>query len=249
MTFDVWDPSKPDVTFRPAEVSFPAFEFYKEQARKISEYIRSVEVTEENVKDVKKELAQARAITDELSRRRIAVKKEILAQFDGFEEEVKELSGIISEAEAELRGKVYLMEEMEREEKKRRIIDLWNARAEQYQITELVTDPFDRWFAQMYLNKTVTMKMIEKEMVDWLEETERDINTARKMGEEYLVEYLRTLDLRDAIASVNERNEIQKAIAGNQQEDDTAVFVVSGEKDIKLTEMLLTTNKITFTRR
>lgn len=250
MNFDIWDPSTPDVTFRPAEVTFPAFDFYKKQAAQIAEYIRSVEVTEDNVKEVKKDLAQARKITDELSRRRIQIKKEILKEFDSFEGEVKELSGIISEAEAGLRSKVHQLEELEREKKEDRIRELWNTRACQYQIYQLLPGAFERWMLPQYLNKTVSMKSIEREMIDWLENTEREINTLRSMDDEYLVEYLGTLDMAQAIQAVNERNDIRDTIAENTYEDDeTATFIITGDKDIKLTELLLTNNNINYIKK
>lgn len=250
MDFKVWDPSQPDVSFQPAKVTFPAFEFYKTQARQIAEYIRSVEVTESNVKEVKKELAQARKITDELSRRRIAIKKEILAEFDEFETEVKDLSGVISEAEKELRGKVHQLEEMEREKKEEKIRELWEKRACQYQIYDLLPNAFNRWMLPQYLNKTVTMKSIEKEMIDWLENTEAEIETLRAMDDEYLVEYLGTLDMTQAIRAVNERNDIRDAIAeSTYEENETATFIITGDKDIKLTELLLKNNNINYIKR
>lgn len=249
MTFEVWDPSTPDVTFKPADVSFPAFEFYKQQAAEIAEYIRSVEVSEDNVKEVKKELAQARKITDELNKRRIAIKKEILVSFDAFEGNVKDLSAIISEAEGELRSKVHELEELEREQKKAQIRKLWDRRAGQYQINNMIPNAFEQWMIPQYLNKTVSMKNVEKEMISWLENTEGDIDTLKALGEDYLVEYLGTLDLKQAIAEVNRRNEIREIITETEDEEVAATFIVIGAKDITMTEMLLKNNNITFTRR
>lgn len=250
MEFKIWDPSTPDVSFEPARVKFPAFTFYRKQALGIAEYVRSVEVTEDNVKEVKKELAQVRKITDELSKRRIAIKREILTDFDVFEAEVKDLSGIISEAEGELREKVRQLDELERERKEAQIRELWDKRAGQYQITGYVQNAFNRWLLPQYLNKSTSMKAIEREMVDWLETTEKEIDTLRNMDDEYLVEYLGVLDMAQAIKAVNERNEIREAIAEEDDEEtETATFIITGEKDITLTELLLKNNGINFIRR
>ncbi len=250
MDFKVWDTSQPDVSFQPAKVKFPAFDFYRKQAKQIAEYIRSVEVTEKNVKEVKKELAEARRITDELSRRRIAIKKEILAEFDAFEGEVKDLSAIITAAEKELREKVHQLEEIEKEKKEAKIRELWEKRVCQYQIYDLLPGAFSRWMLPQYLNKTVTMKAVEKEMIDWLENTEAEIETLRSMDDEYLVEYLGTLDMTQAIRAVNERNDIRDTLAETVYEDTaTATFVVVGDKDIKLTELLLNNNGITYIKK
>ena len=59
--FEVWDPTKgPDVSFKAAPVAFPAYETYKQQAMMAADYIRSIDLSEDNVKQVKKELAKCR---------------------------------------------------------------------------------------------------------------------------------------------------------------------------------------------
>lgn len=252
MEFDVWDPSKPDVSFKPADVSFPAFEFYKEQAGKIAEYIQSVEVTEKNVKEVKKDLAQARKITDELNARRIQIKKAVLENFDRFEEEVKALAAIISEAEEDLRKKVRAMEEEERRQKRDQIRQLWNSRIGGYQIASLVPEAFEVWMNPKYLNKSTSLKKAEEDMTSWLEDTEGSINVLRAMGEEYLVEYLGVLDMKAAITNVNRRKEIRDAVKESstvEEMEETATFIITGEKDIAFTELLLTKNNIKYIRR
>lgn len=249
MEFKIWDPSTPDVSFEPAKIKFPAFEFYKKQAQGIAEYVRSVEVTENNVKDVKKELAQVRKITDELSKRRIAIKREILTDFDAFEAEVKDLSGIISEAEGELREKVRELDEAERNRKEEQIRELWDKRAAQYQINNYLPNAFNVWLIPQYLNKSTSLKSVEREMVDWLETTEKEIDALKIMDDEYLVEYLGVLDMAQAIRNVNERNEIREAITEEEEETETATFIITGEKDITLAELLLKNNGINFIRR
>lgn len=249
MEFKVWDPSTPDVTFETARVAFPAFTFYREQALEIAEYVRSVAVTEDNVKDVKKELAQVRKVTDELARRRIAIKREILTDFDVFEAEVKDLSEIISDAERELRAKVRELDEAERDRKEEQIRELWDKKAAFYQINQYIPNAFNVWLIPSYLNKSVSMKSIEREMTEWLETTEKEISTLKAMDDEYLVEYLGVLDMAKAINNVNERREIRETISEETEETDTATFIVTGEKDIKLAEVLLKSYEINYIRR
>jgi hypothetical protein len=249
MNFEVWDQSCPDVSFEPAKVIFPAFEFYKKQAGAIAEYVQSIEVTDENIKDVKKELAQVRKVTDELSKRRIAIKREILTDFDVFEAEVKELSGIISSAEDELRGKVRELDEIERENKKAAVYELWYKRSSSYAAAG-IPEAVLHFLKPQHLNKSTSMKAIEKEMVEWLEKSEAEINTLRKMGDEYYIEYLKNPDMTQAIQAVDERNTLKEMYLENEEnETATATFIITGEKDITLTEMLLKSNNINFIRR
>lgn len=249
MDFEVWSNDKePDVSYKPALINFPAFEFYKEQAERVADQIRETEVTEENVKKAKEIVANARKITDELSRRRIDIKKEILAGFVDFENKVNEISRIINEADGEVRSQIREIEERERDEKRERIKELWDKRVIQYQIFDLLDDVFDKWIQPKHLNKTTSMKSIESEMVEWLEETEKAIDALKAMDDEYLVEYLSILDFTVAVQNVNSRKDFAEMISENT-DHDFATFIVYGKANIKLVEMMLMENEINYRRK
>lgn len=191
-----------------------------------------------------------RKITDGLNSRKVQIKKAILADYTVFEGQVKELKAIIDDADGELRTKVNAMEELERDRKKEEIRQIFDKRVDQYQIGSLIPDAFDRWWHEDLANKSKSMKAVEADMVDWLEGTEKDIDTLKAMDREFLVEYLDTMDLASAIQIVNARKERRQAV--ETQPDDTvyeeqvAVFRVYGQKDITLAEMLLTNNNINY---
>ena len=251
MELKPYDPQGKDVIFQKAPITFPAFEYYKEQAAMMADYINGIELTEDNVQDVKKDLASVRKVTDELSRRRIAIKNTILEDFNVFESEVKELSAIISDAENNLRAKLKELEEQERKNKEAAILETWNKRASLYQICSLLPDAFHTWLTPQHLNKSTSMKKIESDMTEWLEKTEKEITTLRSMDNEYLVEYLSTLDMSEAIDAVNRRNEIREVVSEPEPEETepTATFIIKGEKEIKLAELILKENNIEFIRR
>lgn len=244
------DEQNPDVQYQVAKVTFDSFPEYKGKCLLIAEHIRNTEVTEDNLPEVKKELAAARKITDELNSRKVQIKKIILADYTVFEGEVKELKGIIDSAESELRVKVNDLEDKARDQKKADIKAIFDKRIGQYQIGTLIPDAFDRWWHEELANKSKSMKAVEADMVDWLEGTEKDITTLKGMDKEVLVEYLDTLDLASAIQIVNARKARRQAVKA--QPDDTvpeeqvAVFRVYGQKDIALAEMLLKDNNINF---
>lgn len=251
MEFEIWDTSKPDVTFEPATVTFPAFSFYKKQAELIADEIRSTTVTEDNVADVKRLLADARKVSEGLNRRRIDIKKDILQQYDEFEKQVKELASVIDIADSELREKLRILERMERDKKLKDIEDIWGQRAPMYQIFELAPNAFDMWLDPRMLNKSTSMKAVETDMVEWLEDSEKAIDTLKSMDDEYLVEYLGCFDLAKAISNVNTRNELKARVTNTKDEDTTekAIFIVYGKKDIKLTETLLQENEIEYIKQ
>ena len=244
------DEQTPDVQYQVAKVTFDSFPEYKDKCLLIAEHIRNTEVTEDNLPEVKKELAAARKITDALNSRKVQIKKIILTDYTVFEGQVKELKAIIDDADGELRTKVNAMEELERDRKKEEIRQIFDKRVDQYQIGSLIPDAFDRWWHEDLANKSKSMKAVEADMVDWLEGTEKDIDTLKAMDREFLVEYLDTMDLASAIQIVNARKERRQAV--ETQPDDTvyeeqvAVFRVYGQKDITLAEMLLTNNNINY---
>lgn len=237
------------VKWEPAKIEFTGFEEYKQIAVDIADYIDTIDLTPENVKDVKKVLADARKVTDGLNRRRIDIKKDIASEYKVFEGEVNELIKVIDAADSRLRNKVRDLEEAEREAKKKQIKEIWDKRVIRYRINEYFPDAFGLWITPQHLNKSMSMKAVEASMTDWLEDTEKAFETLDGMDDEYTVEYLSCWDLATAIQNVNEREERRELVSSNTDEDETEPFVlitVKGEKDIKLAKYLLEENCINF---
>ena len=116
------------ITYAPATIEFNEFGEYKRRAMEVAEYISSITLTEDNVKEVKGTLADARKLVNALEDRRKAIKKEVMAPYKVFESQVKEITGIIDEADAQLRAQLREMEEREREEKQKTLQQLWDGR-------------------------------------------------------------------------------------------------------------------------
>lgn len=235
-----------DIQYKPAEILFPKYEEMKKNALDLADRISKVEVTEENIKAVKKDLAQVRKIITELNNRRKVVKAEILRNYNTFEAQIKEIDGIIASAEELIRTQVKVIEEQERARKYDDIREIWDKRIGQYDISTY-GNFFEKWLQPSHLNKTTSMKSIEEDMVKWLETRQKDMEVLTNMGGEYLVEYIECLDMAEAIAAVNRRKVIQNIV----EEDDsqqTAIFVITGDKDIRLTESLLKENNIEYRR-
>lgn len=252
MEYPINDNMQP-ISFDVPIVSFPGYEAYKEKAIDVASQIQAMEVDPENIKEAKTTLAEARKITDRLSRVRIDVKKEILRNYQIFEEQVKEIASIIGDADDALRAKVRELEEAERKAKKEMLRITWNSRIERYPfVADSIKDPFDKWLKPQHLNKSTSMKKVETDMVEWLEKTDNDLQAADAMGDEYLVEYIRTGNLTTAIQNVKDRELIHQVVTSVMQEgleEATAWFLIRGTKDIKLVEMLLKENEIKFERK
>jgi hypothetical protein len=241
-----------DVTYDIPQVNFPAYEEYKEKAYAVAEYIYNMEPTEENIKETKATLAKARKLTDKLNRARIDMKKAILQNYTTFEQQVKEITGIIDDADKEIRAKVKDMEEAEREKKKAAIHELWLKRIPAYDydlLNAVLPNAFDRWLTPKHLNKSTSMKSIEADMTAWIQKTLTDIETAKSMGDDYVEAYAWTVDLAKAIAEVHRREDALDAIHGlmdPDEEEPSQTFVVYGWDNISKAEDLLRRNDIKF---
>lgn len=250
MDFEIQEKQN-DVTYEIPAVRFPTYEEYLEKANAIAAYIGTLEVNEENIKETKHTLAEARKLTDRLTNERIRMKKDILQNFTTFEDQVKAIVTVIDKADKELRTKVKELEEAEREEKKNRIREIWDKRmAVSPEIIKVIPDAFDRWLSPKHLNKSTPMKTVEAEMTEWIRKTSADVETVSSMGEEYVAAYSKTGDLSKAINEVKmwqESIELAKDVMSEQQ-IEMAVFTVYGTKDIALTERLLKENEIIYRR-
>lgn len=242
-----------DVTYDVPKVTFPSYGKYLARANDIAAQITAMEVSADNIQEAKGLLADARKVTDGLNRIRIDIKKEILSDYTTFESQVKDLCKVIDEADAQLRSKVRILDNKEREEKKAAIREIWDKRIQNYSFQQFYPDdPFYRFLTRQHLNKSTSMKSVEKDMTYWMQEHEKNVATANSMGVEYLAEYVQTDDLALAIENVKELQELTDLITEvdtDEEEEEKAVFIVKGTKDISFAETLLKTNNINYERK
>lgn len=231
-------------------ITFPEYEDLIDEANRVAEYINSIELTDENVKDVKGVLAKANRAIKELNDRRIAIKKEIMEPYDDFANQIKEIESIVKKADTRLRNEVRSLEEKERERKKEEIRTIWNKRISQYEYAKLMD--FEDFIQNKHMNKTTTMKSVEDEMVKFLESSENDLSllaeTERK--NEAFELYRESKDLGIVINTIKkkiEQEEKNKEILKEVEIEETYLFTIKGKKDKNFVEMLLKENEIDFT--
>ena len=235
-----------DIVLTPAVIQFNEFELYKSKARAVADHIRSYTLTEENVQEVKEELANARKLVNALDTRRKEIKNEVLAPYKILEIQVKELTGIIDEADSWLRGQVREMEEAEREAKQEKIEEIWNKRVSLYSFPKLIPDAFEHFLEPRHLNKSTSLKSVEKDMVEFMESLDTDLSVIHAMPdkEDILVEYVGTLNLTDAIAAVQAAHEVKERLHDNDAPRQT--FIIEGKANIEFTKKLLDENGIPY---
>jgi len=236
-------------------VVFGAYNDLKRQATELAEQISNLEVNEDNVKVSKKLLAEVNKRVKALEDKRISIKNLMLEPYKNFEDQVKEIVGIVKEADAIVRNQVKAMEEEERQQKESTIWDIWDKRIKQYSFHDIV--PFTDFIKPKHVTKTISLDAVEKEMVAFLEKVNSDLQVINQLSDvnDHINAYLNTYDLGQAMMIVKQEKErkaqIEKHTKATQKASQQIGYLVSiqvhNEKELKLLEMILKENQFEYT--
>lgn len=229
-------------------INFPGYVELKRQALEVAEYINQMEVTEDNVKETKKVLATVNKAVKNLNDERIAIKKKMLEPYNVFEKQIKEIEEIVKTADERVRNGIRELEEKEREKKKEDIYNIWSERINHYEFAKFMT--FDDFLTPQHLNKSVSIKKVEEEMVEFLEGSERDLKLLSGMdnSEDLIRDYKNVKDVSIVLNLENQRQEEKQKIKEYLKNSDveTFIFQVFSKKDKTFVEMFLKENDIKF---
>jgi hypothetical protein len=243
------------IVVKQGSIQFNDYENVKQQAIKLAEEIKTVEVTEDNIKQSKKLLAAVNKRLKELDDKRISIKKVMLEPYQLFEEQVKEIAAIVKDADQDVREQVKYLEEFERLEKSDEIEEIFEKRKQHYSFRDLVH--FYQFLKPQHLNKSTSIAAVEKEIIEFLENIEADIKATFNMvhGDEILSAYFKSFNLGLAITQVSKeiahREQIQASeVIKKQPTEDKIAFLVTvqiySQKELKLLEMILQENDFEF---
>lgn len=199
-------------------VSFPNYNEVLNQATELAEHISQLEVTEENIKNTKKMLATVNKRVNELEDSRKSVKKQLLAPYEAFEKQVKEIVSVVKEADTMVRNQVKMMEEAERDSKYNKIVHLFYRRLELYPSLDELFNA-DHFIENRHLNKTMTMTKVEEEMVQFFVQTNQAVSLIRDLedADEILVEYVKCKNPITAIQIVKDRKQALADFASRKE--------------------------------
>lgn len=237
------------VEFEVGKITFNAYEHIKNKALNLSENLKTVEVSEENIKESKKLIAEVNKDIKKLEDYRIKVKKEMLKPYNDFEVQVKEIVKIVKEADEYVRSQIKELEEVERENKKALVKEMFENKIKHYDFNKMIT--FNNFFKENMANKTTSLEKIENELSEWLEQRKMDIQIIKNLRDsEVLKEYLETFNLALAIENAKVKEEknkkVEEVMKKTEKSSKKYIFIISEEKDAKLAEMLLKENKINY---
>lgn len=168
-----------------------------------------MECTEDTVKEVKKLRAELNKGYKDLEARRIAVKKAILAPYDEFEAVYAEcVSNVYKPAEAQLAGKIKMVEDGLRLQKREEVEAYFN----EYRASQGIDFvDFDR--AGIAVTLAATKKSLKEQCKEFIDRVvaEVDLIAIQEYPDEMLMEYKQCLDITRAINTVRLRHKAIEA--------------------------------------
>lgn len=162
---DIIDTNKPGEVFKISN-----FELVKEELGKLLSDYKDFQITN-NIAEAKELRAGLNNMAGALNQKKIAVKKAYLEPYEYGETQIKELIGMISNVSLAIDKQVKDYEENKKKAKKADIEALFKTFVNPRKIG------FDRVFNEKWLNATVTLKAVEKDLTNYFENVESNIAT------------------------------------------------------------------------
>jgi hypothetical protein len=190
------------------------YEELKTQINQQLEYYRGVAVTEETLPKAKCDLAFLNKKIDDFESERKYIEKEIMKNYNNnFKPQYKELLETIKEVATSIKNQVNGYEEIRKQAKKQEIEAYYKSLTFTYFI------PLEKIFNDKWLNKFYSMDNVKaditakmQEVKDNLEVIENTIHDEKEVAKAK-IEYLRSLDLAQAIKTWQERGQIEKKLS------------------------------------
>ena len=250
--------SQEDIKVEVGTIKFDGFPTLRLSVERLVEKMKTVEVTEENVKESKQLVARVRKEVDALNDERKRVERFYLSPLDDFKRGIKEVGDLIKEAEESVRSQVRTLDEIEREVKYQDVQMLFDLRVKAYDLKGMFD--FTDFYRREFTNKTYALSKVESEMVEWLGKIESDLNFLSEQPEaaKVLAEYKDTKDVALAIKHVEEQNKYYSELEKRMQHVVTVSnpdfvntkqefkFIVTGENDASILREFLVTTGIKF---
>ena len=178
----------------------------------ITEQYKGLAYTEEQLQEAKADRAKLNAMKNDISARRIQVKKALLEPYEKFEVEVKEVVGLIDEPIAMIDEQIVAYEERTKEEKRQTLEKFFTEnRAD---LPELIT--FDKIFNPKWLNKSSSLSSCKNEIKKAIEDITTDLTAIRSSLDEryslYAEEFYlkREMNLSRALSEANRIQEMDR---------------------------------------
>lgn len=195
--------------------TLPVIQFDYEQLKTwaqelVSKYDGLV-VTEDQIPEIKKDMAELNKMKDKLNRARIDTVKAISAPIKEFEQKIKDICEIFTKAYTGLNNQVLAFQEEERKEKQSKILALINEKISS--ITKdnpEIQDKITVHIPANWLNKTCSMKTIEENIELQIQACVDAVNEGKRIKK---AQFERLLLIENAVKGVNEKYGINISVS------------------------------------
>ena len=210
---------------------------------KSEEYKTIVYTSDEQIKkEAKADRAKVRKFIDVLESERKRVKKQCMEPYELFEKQIKELTGIMNEAVANIDSQVKAYEERQRQDKLEKVQKIYDETIPE-DIRGFVT--FEVALVDKYLLSGTSLKTVREGMQALADRVKADMEIINAMPEyvfEATEKYKQTLDLQWAMRTVNDLRDAaeRKRIFEEQRVAKEAAY---REQQAREAETLSTANR------
>lgn len=195
------------------------YEELKEMLLQKASHYEAMVYTDDQIQDAKADRANLNKLKKALNDERIRREKEYMEKFNVFKAQVKELVDIIDKAVANTDRQVKEFEESKKAEKMEAIKEYWTSTEIQLPIPLTL----EQIFNEKWLNASVKMPAIVKEITEKLEQIENDLAVIENLPA-YAFEakevYNNTLDLGKAVSEANRLREMAEKKAAWEAEQE-----------------------------
>lgn len=189
----------------------------KQYALKLSEYYSLKQFDEETLKSAKNEKAEVNKFKDKVSEFRRAITKKYNEPLEKFIEEAQETEKILKSTYDTINNQISTYEIKQKQEKEGEVKSYF------YELCESKEINFVN-YEQANINVTLTasMKSLKEQAKKFVEQCEKDLILIKSLehGDEILVEYKKTLNAANSIATVMDRH---KQLEEMKKQEETKV--------------------------
>lgn len=184
---------------------------YEELKAEIAEKAKTYETmvyTDDQIKLAKSDKAKLNHLKKALNDERIAREREYMKPFNEFKSQINEIISIIDKPVSIIDKQVKEYDQIKKREKAKRCLELFEELNRDYDWLDYSKVSNPKW-----INATFTLKKVQEEIEEKLEQIENDLNTLSSLEAysfEAIEEYKRSLDVGKAIAEGQRLVDIQK---------------------------------------
>lgn len=192
----------------------------------ITKQYEGLTYTDEQMAIAKKDRATLNSLKNAISNRRIEVKKALMAPYDAFEAEVKEVVALIDKPIAMIDRQTKAYEDKLKEDKKNELIEFFKENVGE--LDGMLT--FDMIFNPKWLNKTTSIKSCKEEITAAIKKIGTDLRTIETMIEEKYRPYAKDFYFRNALNMTAVLNEIGRMKAIDRKAEEERIAREEAEK-------------------